>query len=191
MQADPEEWRRDALLRNARELSVGERDSLDALTRTAAQLTNCPIALVSLVGADRQYVLSHFGWDIEGGPRDGSFCTHAIGQPDLFEIFDALTDPRVKDSPLVTGPPRIRAYFAKTLRLDGVAIGTLCVIDQRPRALSDEQRSALVGLAAGAEAVLAAHRSLQLLRASSQRLADFTTASGDWFWETDAQGRLS
>jgi len=189
--ADPEACRRESLLAEASALAADECASLDALTRTAARLTQCPISLVSLVGSDRQYFLSHFGWDIDGGPRDGSFCTHAIGQSDLFEIPDALADPRVKDSPLVTGPPHIRAYFAKTLRLDGVAVGTLCVIDQRPRTLTDEQRSALLGLAAGAEAVLVAHRSLQLLRANTERLTDLATASGDWFWETDAQGRLS
>ncbi len=191
MEADPEDCRRETLLGDARGLATGDRQSLDALTRSAAQLTGCPISLVSLVGTDRQYFLSHFGWDIDGGPRDGSFCTHAIGQSELFEIPDALADPRVKNSPLVTGPPYIRAYFAKTLRLEAVAVGTLCVIDQRPRTLSDDQRSALVGLAAGAEAVLAAHRSLQLLRANAERLTDFATASGDWFWETDAQGHLN
>ncbi|RKH09387.1 GAF domain-containing protein, partial [Corallococcus sp. CA041A] len=117
------------MLGETRGLAAGERESLDALTRTAAQLTQCPISLVSLVGTDRQFFLSHFGIDLDGGARDGSFCTHAIGQADLFEVPDALVDPRVMLSPMVTGPPNIRAYFAKTLRLDGPAVGTLCVID--------------------------------------------------------------
>lgn len=191
MDAGPEDWRREFLLDEARGLDVPGRQSLDALTRTAAQLTQCPIALVSLVGRDAQHFLSHFGWDCEGGPREGSFCTHTIGECELMDIPDALADPRVMHSPLVTGPPHIRAYFGRILKLDDVAIGTLCVIDTRPRQLTDDQCLALSGLAAGAEAVLSAHRRLQLLQANAERLTDFAVASGDWFWETDAQGVLT
>ncbi|MEK8029459.1 ATP-binding protein [Ideonella sp. DXS29W] len=191
MDAGLQECRREPLLDEARALGAAGRQALDALTRTAAQVTQCPIALVSLVGTDHQHFLSRHGWDADGGPRVDSFCTHAIVRPDLMVVPDALLDPRVCGSPLVTGPPFIRAYFGKTLMLDGLAVGTLCVIDQRPRRLSPEQLNALVGLAAGAEAVLTAHRQLQLLQSNTERLTDFAVASGDWYWETDAAGRLS
>ena len=185
-----QETRRRELLGEVQSMDDSLTRSLDSITRCAADLTGCPIALVSLVAGEREHFLSHFGWDSEGAPREWSFCTYAIGEPAGLNVPDALSDARFKDSPLVTGPPHIRSYFARNLTIDDIVIGTLCVIDHRPRNLDAHQMMALSGLAAGAQGLLATQRSMGLLASSQDRIADFALASGDWFWETDANHRL-
>ena len=117
---------------------------LDSLTALAAQLCDAPIALVSLVDDRRQWFLSRFGLEPRETPREHAFCAHAISARDLFEVEDAARDPRFKDNPLVTGEPGIRFYAGMPLiNQDGHALGTLCVIDRKPRTLSADERGAL------------------------------------------------
>jgi PAS domain S-box-containing protein len=123
-------------------------EAFDDLTRLAAQLCETPIALISLVDAQRQWFKSRVGLDACETPRDFAFCAHAILAPQLMEIPDALADPRFRDNPLVTGPPYIRFYAGMPLSgRDGHKLGTLCVIDRRPRQLSMPQREGLQRLA--------------------------------------------
>ena len=118
--------------------------SFDQLTRFASQLCNTPIALVSLIDRDRQWFKSRVGLDVPETPRDIAFCTHAILQPDIFEVRDAIADPRFHDNPLVLGKPDIR-FYAGTPLIDptGKPLGTLCVIDRVPRSLTPLQRDGL------------------------------------------------
>ena len=94
--------------------------------------------------------------DITEAPRETSFCAHAVAARSMLIIPDALADNRFADNPLVTGPPRVRFYAGMPLRLpDGHIVGTLCVLDYRPRDLSGTERSLLADLAATVEAELA------------------------------------
>ena len=114
-----------------------------------------PIALVSLVDAERQWFKSSQGLDVNETGRDVSFCGHAILSAEPLVVEDALTDERFADNPLVTGEPNVRFYAGVPLcDRDGHKLGTLCVIDRAPRRLTPDQRQLLVELASMAETEL-------------------------------------
>ncbi|MBZ2188755.1 PAS domain S-box protein [Alcanivorax sp. JB21] len=120
----------------------------DRLTRIAREVCDVPIALVTLLDGSRQWFKSCQGLDVTESDRRISFCGHAILDNRMLEVPDALEDERFRDNPLVTGEPFVRAYAGVPLRtVDGYAVGTLCVLDTRPRQLTDPQRRALEDLA--------------------------------------------
>ena len=131
--------------------------AFDRVTRLAACALGAPIALVSLVGETRQWFKSKIGLDVAETPRQFSFCSHAVvGRAPLI-VPDALLDSRFADNPLVTGEPGIRAYAGMPLNTsDGHAIGTLCVIDRRPRPFSREDIDILRDFAAIVEGLVQA-----------------------------------
>lgn len=109
--------------------------ALDALVDEAVKRFNVPIALVSIVDRTKQHFRSRKGLDADETPRIVSFCSHAIEQDDVFIIPDATRDPRFEDNPLVIGAPGIRFYAGALLVAPGdEKIGTLCIIDEKPRA---------------------------------------------------------
>ncbi len=127
----------------------------DRITRVAQRHFNVPIALVSLVDSERQWFKSRQGLDASETPRDISFCGHAILTDSIFYIPNALEDPRFVDNPLVAGGPNIRFYAGAPLHApDGERIGTLCIIDDKPRIFSPEELTVLRDLADAVEAEL-------------------------------------
>ena len=126
-------------------LDTPTESPFDALTQLAAQIFDVPIALVSLVESNRQFLKSRFGLDVTETPRCVSFCTHAIVEPEkTLVVPDATLDERFHDNPLVTGFPHIRAYVgAPLIDYQGHALGSLCIIDTRPRDFTPCQIEAL------------------------------------------------
>jgi GAF domain-containing protein len=105
------------------------------------------MALVSLVDRDRQWFKSNFGLEARETPRAVSFCGHAVTLSAPLVVPDALEDPRFADNPLVTGHPYVRFYAGAGLRLPhGQVVGTLCVMDRRPRAFDRLDVAVLCGL---------------------------------------------
>ena len=138
-------------------LDTPAEERFDRLTRLAKRMFNVPIALVSLVDEDRQWFKSCVGLDVRETPRDISFCGHAILGNEPFIINDANKDARFADNPLVLNDPNISFYAGCTLRHhDGSKMGTLCIIDDIPRNLCEEDIDALQDLAEMAERELAA-----------------------------------
>ena len=162
------EARRLAALRELGVLDTLAEPAFDTITRTAAQLCGVPIALISLIDAQRQWFKSKLGLPgVEETPRDVAFCDHAIRDDSLFEVSDATLDPRFATNPLVTGDPDIRFYAGAPIVLPGgERIGTVCVIDRAPRQLEEHQRAMLQSLAAIVGAMLSQRR--QLLSTTSQ-----------------------
>ncbi|MCK5858212.1 ATP-binding protein [Abyssibacter sp.] len=116
----------------------------DRLTRLAQQLFGVEIALVSLVDADRQWFKSRQGLEVSETARSVSFCSHAIDHDRPLVIEDTLQDDRFAENPLVVGEPHIRFYAGCPLKgPGGYLIGTLCIIDPKPRRFSDQDRDAL------------------------------------------------
>ena len=146
-----------ATLRTLRILDTPPEERFDRLTRLARRLFDVPIALVSLIDENRQWFKSCAGLGVRETSRDVSFCGHAILHDDVFTIPDARADIRFHDNPLVTGDPGIRFYAGQPLTvLNGSKLGTLCLIDTRPRELDAEQRGLLRDLAHIAEQEVAA-----------------------------------
>ncbi|MDQ8001578.1 MAG: EAL domain-containing protein [Pseudomonadota bacterium] len=130
-------------------LDTPPTEGFDRITRLAAHLFAVPIALVSLVDADRQWFKSRVGLDTAQTPREHAFCSHTIRAEQVLVVENTLLDERFRDNPLVTAEPSIRFYAGAPLLLDGRhAIGSLCLIDRVPRTFSVEQRALLQELAA-------------------------------------------
>lgn len=144
-----------ATLRSLGILDTPPEERFDRITRVASALFDVPVALVSLVDANRQWFKSCVGLELPETPRAVSFCAHAILGHETLVIPDTLEDPRVADNPFVTGEPRVRFYAGRPLRTDGEALGTLCLIDYRPRTLDERELGLLDDLAAWAEQELA------------------------------------
>ncbi|KQT18476.1 hypothetical protein ASG31_07080 [Chryseobacterium sp. Leaf404] len=126
-------------------LDTDTEKDFDELTALAAAICDTPISLISFVDRDRQWFKSHYGLDARQTDRCHSFCSHAIQDPgQLMQIEDARNDFRFQDNPLVTGNPDIRFYAGIPLMdKEGFALGSLCVIDQKPKLLTEVQKKAL------------------------------------------------
>ncbi|MBD2111775.1 MULTISPECIES: response regulator [Cyanophyceae] len=147
-------------------LDTPPAEGFDNLTRLAAMVCDVPIALVSLIDQHRQWFKARVGCvAVPETTRDVAFCAHAILQPKLMEVPNALEDKRFFDNPLVTGELNLRFYAGMPLiTTDGYALGTLCVVDHVPRTLTALQRQALEILAAQVVAQLDLHHQIEQMQ---------------------------
>lgn len=148
-------------LHNLNILDTVSEQRFDRITRLASRLFNMPMSMVSLVDNDRQWFKSSTGVDVCETTRAISFCTHAIEQNDIFVIPDALNDSRFAENPLVLGAPFIRFYAGCPLKAPtGEKLGTLCVLDAKPRIFSDQDKKLLSELAIMVEEEIATNKLL-------------------------------
>jgi len=146
-------------------LDTDPEQSFEDLTLLASFICKTPIALISLVDGDRQWFKSRIGISATETSRDVAFCSSAILQTDVFVVPDALKDDRFRNNPLVVDDPHIRFYAGVPLiNEEGLALGTICVVDQTPRELSGDERDALKALSRLVMAQMEFRRNLILLK---------------------------
>jgi|TARA_R110002060_G_scaffold36845_1_gene47804 diguanylate cyclase (GGDEF)-like protein len=147
-------------LRTLEILDTSHEERFDRVTRMAKRMFGVEISLVSLIDENRQWFKSAQGLDASETPREISFCGHAINQDGLFIIPNAIEDVRFFDNPLVTQAPNIRFYAGYPLKLrQGINLGTLCLIDSKPKHLDEEDKQLLKDLGVMIEQEI---RSIQL-----------------------------
>ncbi|MEL7167176.1 MAG: histidine kinase dimerization/phosphoacceptor domain -containing protein [Pseudomonadota bacterium] len=119
----------------------------DDIVALASKICDAPISLISLVDKDRQWFKARHGFDEPETTLDKSVCSHAILEEGVFEITDMAADTRTADNPLHTAPDGVKFYAgANLIAPNGMPLGTLCVLDTEPRALTDFQKQALATL---------------------------------------------
>lgn len=137
-----------ASLRALEILDTPSEERFDNIVRLVADLFEAPISYISLVDENRQWLKSRIGLDFCESDRSSSFCGHAILEKEALVIPDTLKDARFHDNPMVTGAPFARFYVGQPLTApDGHTIGTLCLMDQKPREFTARDRQVMKDIA--------------------------------------------
>ena len=153
----------------------------DDIAVLAGQLCQTPIALLSLVDADRQWFKARVGLDVCETPRSSSFCAYAMHSTGVMQVPDTLDDHRFADNPLVVGEPHIRFYAgAPLVSASGQPLGSVCVIDRVPRLLTPEQCHGLTALARQAMAQLEIREYAREMDATNRRLREADRLKDDF-----------
>ena len=133
-----------AALRSYGILDTPRESDFDEVVKVASAICETPISVVNLIDRGRQWFKAEVGLGVRETPLDSSICAHAILQPGLFEVPDTTLDNRFCDNPLVLGDPHLRFYAGALLTTpEGFPLGTVCVLDYKPRKLDEKQRAFL------------------------------------------------
>jgi PAS domain S-box-containing protein len=152
----------------------------DSITQLASYICETPISLITLLDENRQWFKSSLGIDVTETPRDISFCQHTIMGEGVYEVNNALENELFANNPLVTAGPEIRFYAGAVIQdANGFTLGSLCVIDTQPRALSDEQKNALKLLANQVVLLLDLRKKNLDLKTTQQEFQNFFELSKD------------
>lgn len=136
-------------LRSYQILDTPREPEYDEIVSVVSAICDVPISVVNLIDRERQWFKAETGLGVRETPLPASICAHAILQRDLFIVPDTLKDERFCDNPLVTGEPKLRFYAGALLETpEGLPLGTICVLDYKPRNLNEKQK-ALLRLMAG------------------------------------------
>jgi GAF domain-containing protein len=150
-----DEEARQESLRTYEILDTQAEKVFDDITAVIAGICDTPIALLTFIDGNRQWIKANFGLPLRQTTRNASICAHAICRDELFVVPDTLRDARFADNPFVIGEPHIRFYAGMPLITpEGHALGALCVIDHSPRQLSEDQKAKLEALAQSAMLLL-------------------------------------
>jgi len=175
-------------LRETGLLDSPPEERFDRLSRIAQTALNVPIALISLVDEHRQWFKSKQGLSASETPREFAFCAYSILSDRVFEVNDTNEDSRFRDNPLVVDEPEIRFYAGCPIQsIDGFRIGTLCVIDTRPRVLSVAERSILQDIASAVQDEIKLTEKLKATKKNEQRLQSILEGTNVGTWEWNVQ----
>lgn len=172
-------------------IEAPRQQALDDVVRIASIVCAVPMAAVTFLGADRQHFKAEVGLGLAETPIDRAICRRTMGIDGVTEIPDLALDAALRDSPLVSGPPRARFYAgARILASEGLPIGTVCVFDPEPRpeGLTAEQRQILAALARQVETLIALRRREADLAASERRFKAIADSMPQMVWSTRPDG---
>jgi signal transduction histidine kinase len=175
----PNETERLKALRSYGILDTAIEPSFDDITKIASYVCQTPMSIISLVDEGRQWFKSEIGLGVRQTPMDQSICAHAILEHSFLEVEDVTKDARFSHNPLVTGNPNLRFYAGALLRTpDGLPLGTVCVLDDKPRVLSPEQRDVLAALARQVMAQMEFRRALVLADRLQRNISRLMAVAG-------------
>ncbi|MBM6583504.1 EAL domain-containing protein [Microvirga sp. BT689] len=165
--------------------------AFDDIARIAARVCHTPIALINFVDEHQQWSKASVGANLRETALDAAFCAQAILQPDLFVVTDAVDDPRFTCNPFVQGEPELRFYAGAVIKTDeGLPLGTVCVLDSKPRpqGLSQEQSDTLLTLAASVMNLLKLRRTERALAQERQSFTAIADALPHMIWSARSDG---
>lgn len=168
---DEVEGARSVALARLQILDTAPEEAYDDIVKLASSICGTPMALMTLLDGDRQWLKAKVGIPFDETPRDQTFCTHAVLQDETLIVPDATSDSRFSELWAVKFPPSLRFYAGAPIRSpDGVKLGTLCVLDVTTRELTPEQRTALEALRRLVERQLELRRAnLELVKLEKQK----------------------
>lgn len=171
-------------------LEMPDDQRFERITRLAKVVFNTPIVFISFVDEEEQFIKAGIGTNLTRTPKSLSFCRYAIEHNKLMIVEDALLDERFKTNPFVTGEPYIRFYAGAVLRsYDQYAIGTLCIVDTKPRVLTEHEQTLLLDLAQGAQNELHLHY-MSALQQENKRLSWISGQISNGVLYTDVNKRV-
>ena len=172
-QGSSQEQQRLNATRRYLKFELNREQELQDIVMLASSICNVPIALITLMDEDVQFINAKTGADLTEMPRQTSFCTHAIEMDEVMQVKDASKDERFANTPVVANDPHIRFYASANLKsYDGYNVGTLCVYDLNPKELSQLQKRQLEALAKQVSHIMELDRSLKHINVQNALLRE-------------------